>query len=466
VNPDPRDTSRLNVGVIGTGHVGLITCLSLAAVGHRVIGYDADPVKVAALRDQRMPFHEPGAQDLLDSETASGRLYFTDSVGQAVSDADVVFICVGTPTRASGEANLLAVEQAARTIARAATGPLVVVEKSTVPPGTSTQLERTLNEERPDLAGALELVSNPEFLREGSGLEDAMHPDRILVGAFSQRAFDVMRRLYQPFLDAGVPMIETDITSAELAKHASNAFLALKISYANALARICEAAGADIEAVTRVMGGDPRIGPAFLGAGIGFGGYCFPKDLTAFTHLSERLGYSFPLLSEVARINGEAVQAAMAKIRDLVWNLEGKRIALYGLSFKPDTDDVRFSPALTLARALLAESASVVGYDPVAGAAAKEEVPELELADGPYEAATGAACVIICTAWPEFMELDLARLGETMAFKNLVDGRNVLDPSLAVAAGFAYRAMGRPRSDPDRSLANKARVVKSFPPIS
>lgn len=443
----------LTVGVVGTGHVGLISCLSLSSVGHRVIGYDLDPSKIETLRQGRMPFHEPGGQEMLDAEIASGRLSFTDDIAEAVASAEVVFITVGTPIRASGEANLLAVEQAARQIAKAATGSLVVVEKSTVPPGTATQLERTLAEERPDLVGALDLLSNPEFLREGRGLEDAMHPDRILIGGSSSRAFDVMRRLYQPFLDSGSPLIETDITSAELAKHASNAFLALKISYTNALARVCEVSGADIEAVSRVMGADPRIGPDFLGAGIGFGGYCFPKDLAAFAHLSERLGYPFPLLAEVARINDEAAQVAVAKIRDAVWNLEGKRIALLGLSFKPDTDDIRFSPALTLARALLAEEASVVGFDPVAGPAAQEEVPELEVAGDPYGAATGAACVVICTAWPEFRELDLDRLGQVMAFRNLVDGRNLLDRAAATTSGFSYRAMGRPqpRTDPQTS---------------
>jgi len=443
----------LRVGVVGTGHVGLITCLSLASVGHRLIGYDVDPSKLASLRSGRMPFHEPGGQAMLEAEIASGRLSFTDAMGEAISSADVAFICVGTPIRASGEANLLAVEQAARQIAKASAGPLVIVEKSTVPPGTSTRLERTLAEERPDLVGQLDLLSNPEFLREGRGLHDALHPDRILVGGSSRRAFDVLRRLYQPFLDAGVPLIETDITSAELAKHASNAFLALKISYVNALARVCEAAGADIEAVARVLGGDPRIGPEFLGAGIGFGGYCLPKDLAAFAHLSERLGYRFPLLAEVARINDEAVQTSVSKIREAVWNLEGKRIALLGLSFKPDTDDVRFSPALSLARALHAEGASVVGYDPVAGAPAKDEVPDLEVADDPYEAATGAACLVICTAWPEFRELDLDRLGTAMAFRNLVDGRNFLDGDAAAKAGFTYRAMGRPQilEDPQTS---------------
>lgn len=434
----------MTVGVVGTGHVGLITCLSLASVGHRVTGYDVDRSKVKVLMEGRMPFHEPGIQDALEKEVAAGRLSFADEIAQAVAGADVVFICVGTPTRASGQANLLAVERAARDIAEQATGPLVVVEKSTVPAGTSTHVERTLARGRPDLVGSLELLSNPEFLREGRALQDAMHPERILLGGSSPRAFEVMRRLYRPFLDAGVPLIETDITSAELSKHASNAFLALKISYTNALARLCEASGADIEAVARVLGSDPRIGPEFLAAGLGFGGYCLPKDLAAFEHMSERLGYPFPLLAEVARINEEAIQAAMSKIRDVVWNLEGKRVALLGLSFKPDTDDVRFSPALALARDLIAEGAAVIGFDPVAGAAAQNEVPELELAADPYEAAEGASCVVVCTAWEELRELDLDELGKRMTAKNLVDGRNLLDGPAAVAAGFTYRAMGRP----------------------
>lgn len=434
------------VGVIGTGHVGAITSLSLATAGHQVVGCDADPEKVTALVEGRMPFHEPGGQEMLEEQLASGRLTFTTETAAAVSDADVVFICVGTPARASGEANLLAVEQAARGIAGAAKGPLVVVEKSTVPAGTASHLERILVQERQDLAGALDVVSNPEFLREGRALDDAMHPDRILVGASSPRAFEVMRRVYRPFLDDGVELIETDITSAELAKHASNAFLALKISYVNALARLCEASGADIEAVARVMGADPRIGPEFLGAGLGYGGYCFPKDLSAFERLSERLGYPFPMLAEVARINDEAIQAALAKIRDVVWNLEGKRVALLGLSYKPDTDDVRFSPALALARHLLAEGATVVGFDPVAGAAARRDVPELELAADPYEAATDAHCIVVCTAWDELGQLDLQELGGRMAARNIVDGRNLLDAPTANAAGFTYRAMGRPNS--------------------
>ena len=445
----------MNVGVVGTGHVGLVTCLSLASIGHRVVGFDVDPQKVSSLAEGRMPFHEPGAQEMLEAQSASGRLSFADDIAPAVAGAEVVFICVGTPVRASGEANLLAVEQAARRIARAATGPLVIVEKSTVPPGTSTQLERTLAEERPDLVGKLDLLSNPEFLREGRGLEDALHPDRILVGGSSSEAFEVIRRLYRPLTDAGVPLIETDMTSAELAKHASNAFLALKISYANALARVCEAAGADIEAVTDVMGADPRIGPDFLGAGIGFGGYCFPKDIAAFAHLSERLGYPFPLLAEVARINDEAIDAAVAKVREAVWNLEGKRIALLGLSFKPDTDDIRVSPALKVARRLLDEGAVVTAYDPVAGPAAKEEVPGLQVAGDPLAAASDADCLVICTAWEEFRRLDLEELGSVMAFRNLVDGRNLLDPNVVALAGFTYRAMGRPPVATDRQTSGR-----------
>lgn len=269
----------------------------------------------------------------------------------------------------------MAVEHAARSVAKHATGPVVVVEKSTVPTGTATRLRRTLARERPDLASQLEVVSNPEFLREGKALKDALEPNRILVGAESESAFEVMRRLYAPLVEQGYEIIETDIATSELSKHASNAFLAMKISFANALARLCERAGADVDSVTKVMGKDPRIGPAFLQAGLGYGGFCFPKDLDAFERLASKLGYAFPLLREVARINDEAVDVAVEKIREALWNLEDKRIALLGLAFKPGTDDVRFAPALTLARRLAANGASVVGYDPEAAAEAQSEVP-------------------------------------------------------------------------------------------
>lgn len=433
----------MRIAVVGTGHVGLITCVSLAEAGHEVVGMDADAEKLAALESGAMPFYEPGVEELLTANLTSRRLRFTAEAAEAVDGADVVFICVGTPPRASGEANLLAVEQAARQVAAVATGPLVVAQKSTVPAGSADRLHRTLALERPDLAGGFDVVSNPEFLREGKAMKDALSPDRILVGASSARAFEVMREVYGPFTEAGARLIETDIRSAELAKHASNAFLALKISYANALARIAERADADVEAVTEVMGADPRIGPDFLGAGLGYGGYCFPKDLIAFDHLAASLGYRFGLLREVAKINEEAVDAAVEKVRDAVWNLEGKRIALFGLSFKPGTDDVRFSPALGLARKLLDAGAHVVGYDPEAGSEAKEELPELELAETAYEAARGAHCIVLSTGWGEFRELDVEKLGELVAFKVVVDGRNFLDPEAFIGAGFSYRAMGR-----------------------
>jgi UDPglucose 6-dehydrogenase len=439
----------MRVAVIGTGHVGLITCVTLASIGHDVVGTDADLGKVGMLRTGISPFYEPGAEELLRRELRSGRLCFTAEPAEAFAGREVVFICVGTPPRADGEAKLSAVEAAARQFARHATGPAVVVEKSTVPAGTAEWLRRTLAVERPDLAGLLEVVSNPEFLREGTAVEDSLRPDRILVGAGSAEAFDAMRRLYAPLVEAGARLIETDIATAELAKHACNAFLSLKISFANALARVCELAGADVVTVADVMGHDPRIGRAFLDAGLGFGGYCFPKDLQAFERLAHRLGYEFPLLAEAARINDEAVQAAVAKVRDGLWNLEGKRVALLGLAFKAGTDDVRLSPALAVARRLASDGAEVVGFDPRAGANARAEMPGLEVAPDPYRAAAGAHALVVCTDWPEFRALDLPRLRSRMAYPLVVDGRNLFDPAEMVAAGFVYHPTGRPKAEPD-----------------
>lgn len=438
----------MRVGVIGTGHVGLITCVSLAKVGHDVVGADSEAQKIAELQAGKAPFFEPCLQELLEEGLDSGRLGFSSATRDAVAGADVVFVCVGTPARASGEASLVAVEAAARDVAAGATGPTVVVEKSTVPAGTSLRLKQALRRGRPELDGRLEVVSNPEFLREGHAIEDALHPDRILIGADSVHAFEVMRRLYAPFVSEGHPIIETDIPTAELAKHACNAFLALKISYANALARMCEKAGADVVAVADVMGSDPRIGRAFLNAGLGYGGYCFPKDIQAFHRLAARLGYDFRLLSEIARINEEAVVAIADKVRDALWNLEDKRIALLGLSFKPGTDDIRFSPPLALARLLQEEGATVVGYDPEAAANAKSELPGLELAADAYDAASGAHCVVVCTEWDEFKELDLARLKDALVYPIVVDGRNIFEPLEVAAAGLSYYPTGRPVVEP------------------
>jgi UDPglucose 6-dehydrogenase len=434
----------MKVGVIGTGHVGLVTCVTMAAIGHRVVGMDSDAEKMEQLQRGVAPFYEPGLQELLHQMTAEGTLEFTSDPAAAIAGSDVVFLCVGTPARASGEANLIAVEQAAQTVARHATGRTVVVEKSTVPAGTAQRVRRTLVRERPGAEDELDVVSNPEFLREGTAVYDSLNPDRILVGAESDRAFETMRALYQPLTDKGRPLIETNIATAELAKHACNAFLALKISYSNALARMCERADADVVAVADVMGSDPRIGRDFLNAGLGYGGYCFPKDLVAFERLAERLGYGFPLLREVARINDDAVASTINKIREALWNLEDKRIAVLGLSFKAGTDDIRFSPSLALARGLITEGAHVVGYDPQAGANAKAEVPALEIAPDAYDAVTSAHCVVVGTDWDEFRDLDLTRLKQLMVYPVLIDGRNLYEPERMRDAGFSYYPTGRP----------------------
>lgn len=435
----------MRIGVFGTGHVGLITCVTLAAVGHDVVGTDLDDEKIDMLSRGVTPFFEPGVDGLLRAGVDDGKLRFSTRSEEAVSGSEVVFICVGTPPRnGNGGASLLAVEQAAREVAQHAKGPIVVVEKSTVPAGTSHRVKRTLANERPDLAEDLEVVSSPEFLREGSAVEDTMRPERILVGAESPHAFETMRRVYEPFTVNGARLIETDIATAELAKHSCNAFLALKVSFSNALARICERSGADVSAVADIMGSDSRIGRAFLDAGLGFGGYCLPKDLMAFDRLSHRLGYDFTLLREIQKINDEAIEAALTKVEDALWNLEYKRIALLGLAFKSGTDDVRYSPALALARKLIHEGAHVVGYDPKAGPNAKNEVHELEIAPDPYEAIQGAHCVVTCTDWPEFLMLDLDRIRKEMTYPIVVDGRNIFDPDRMKTLGFNYHPTGRP----------------------
>jgi UDPglucose 6-dehydrogenase len=434
----------MRIVVIGTGHVGLVTCATLAALGHDVVGTDADQEKISRLRHGVVPFHEPGLEPLVEEHTKTGRLRFAEAASDAIADGDIVFICVNTPPRSSGEANLVAVEQAVRHVARHATGRTVVVEKSTVPAGTAQRIRQVLLHAGNGSADGLEVVSNPEFLREGSAVRDSLEPDRILVGAEEGWAFEYMRELYAPLTVKGVRLIETDINTAELAKHACNAFLALKISYVNALARICERANADVMAVAEIMGADPRIGPAFLQAGLGYGGSCFPKDLLAFDHLAANLHYDFPLLREIERINDEAVDATLEKIRAGIWNLEHKRVALLGLAFKAGTDDVRFSPPLALADRLLQGGATVVGYDPQAMSGAKEACPSLLTCADPYEAAADTHCVVLCTDWAEFRSLDLTRLRDVMAEPFIVDGRNLLDPTAVRAAGFAYSATGRP----------------------
>lgn len=436
----------MRVGVVGVGHVGLPTAAVLAHIGHEVVAMDSDRAKLDQLNAGIMPFFEPGMEDLVRTEVAAGRLRFTADPAEVAEDAAVVFICVGTPPKATGEANLLAVERAGETVIKNATGDLVLVEKSTVPAGTAQRLTKALS--RYKKHHRFWVVSNPEFLQEGKAIEDSLRPHRILVGSDSDEALALMEDLYRPIIDAGAEWIATDVATAELAKHACNAFLSMKISFANAMARLCEAAGADVVKVADAMGSDPRIGRPFLNAGLGYGGYCFPKDLAAFEKLSQRLGYDFALLREVAKINDQAVEAVFAKIEEAMWNLEEKRIAVLGLAFKGGTDDTRLSPALRLTEMLLEHGANVVGFDPAANETAKQDVPALETASDIYGALQGAHCAVIATEWPEFSDLDLAKAHDLMEFPVIVDARNMLDPHVVSAAGFTYIPTGRPGVGP------------------
>lgn len=428
--------------MIGTGRVGLVTGVALASVGHDVAGVDAKIETVELLQRGTAPFVEPRLDEMLAEQLGAGRIRFTSSAAEAIEGAMVAVICVGRPASARGDRSMTAVESAARDVARYADDGIVVVTKSTVPPGTCERMEHTIRLERPDLR--FDVASSPEFLREGHAIEDTVRPVRLVVGAESDRVFGVMRDLYGPMLTAGCPLIEVDRRTAELAKLASNAFLATKISFANALARISELSGADVDGVTSIMGADPRIGPEFLGAGLGFGGYCLPKDLLSLRQHAEGLGYGFELLDEVEKVNHDAVAAAARKIEDALWNVEGKRVALVGLAFKAGTDDVRSAPAIALARLLLESGAEVVGCDPMAATAAKNELPQMRTVSDPYEAAEGAHCLVVCTEWPRSVELDLGHLREIMAYPVLIDGGNQLDSVAVVDAGFTYLPTGRP----------------------
>jgi len=447
----------MRVAVIGTGYVGLVTGACLAAVGHDVVGMDDNPAKIAVLGQGGLPIYEPHLADLVAQTRRAGRLRFTTDVAEAVRDAAVIFICVNTPPRPDGEADLSYVELATRRIAEHATQDTLLVEKSTVPVQTGQWIQKTLAlyAKRPGLT--FDVASNPEFTREGMAVEDFLHPDRLVLGVASPRAEARLRALYAPIVegrfacpvhpdcrvDRAVPVLVTDIASAELIKHAANSFLALKITFANAVADVCEAAGADILEVVKGVGLDKRIGRAFLNAGLGFGGSCFPKDLRAFVKIAERTGYDFTLLKEVTRLNAARQAQVVEKLRQALWILQGKRIGLLGLAFKPHTDDVREAPALALATRLLAEGAHVQGYDPQAGAKAKDAVPALTLCPDPYAAAAGAEALVLCTEWPEFAALDFARLKAGMVRPLILDGRNALDRAVLTALGFEVLGIGR-----------------------
>jgi UDPglucose 6-dehydrogenase len=435
------------VTVVGLGHVGLTTAACLAHVGHSVQGVEEDQEKLRLIEQGRAPFYEPGLEEILRGGLDSGRFVLAEDMARAASGAEVALICVGTPIRESGEANLTAVERVARSLAAHIDGYTVFAEKSTVPVGTGEWIRRTAEWTAP--GSDFDVAANPEFLRESQAVDDTLRPSRIVVGAASERAHGAMKLLYQPILDAaGCPYIATDIPTAELIKLAANAFLATKISFINAIADVCEAAGADVQEVAAAMGMDSRIGPEFLQAGIGYGGFCLPKDVAAFRHKAAELGVDLSLLEQVARVNDARPAQVIAKMRKVLWNLDRKRIAVWGLAFKGGTDDLRSAPALSLVARLGEEGATMVAYDPVTMELAKSKVPDLSFAPDPYEAARGADAVLICTDWPEFRDVDLDALRSVMAQPVLIDGRNMMDPRRVVAAGFIYASVGRPTLQP------------------
>ncbi|HEY1082528.1 MAG TPA: UDP-glucose/GDP-mannose dehydrogenase family protein [Prosthecobacter sp.] len=431
----------MKLTIIGSGYVGLTTGACFAEVGHHVLCVDSDEGKVAALQAGEIPIYEPGLEALVKKNVAARRLRFSSSTEEGVDHGEVLFIAVPTPPLADGSVDLTFMEKVAREIAQFLNSYRVIVDKSTVPVKTGERVSQTIRRyARPGVE--FDVVSNPEFLREGSAVADLLKPDRIVVGGNSDRALALMQKIYEPFV---APVLVTDINSAELIKHAANSFLALKISYINALAEICEVSGADVLKVAEGIGADKRIGRSFLNAGLGYGGSCFPKDIAAFIAISEQLGQPFNLLKEVQNINDRQIVRFLDAVREALWVLKDKKIAVWGLSFKPNTDDVRCSVAISLVERLVAEGAKVSVYDPKAmdKARALPVAEEIRLAESPLDAAADAEALIIATEWPEFAAVDLGQLRETMGTPLIFDGRNLLDPVAARDFGFQYRGIGR-----------------------
>ncbi len=433
----------MNVTIIGTGYVGLCTGAVLAEIGHTVRCIDNDEAKIAMLKEGRSPIYEPGLQELIDKHAPAGALAFETDIATGMTDAQVVIIAVSTPRSDTGEANLVYVENVSEQIAKNLAGYTVIVEKSTVPVRTGERVKQVI-ERNSTGDHPFDVVSNPEFLREGHAITDTMKADRIVVGVESERAAQVMRELYAPILEeSGAAWIVTDIPTAETIKHASNSFLAMKISYINAIANICERCGADVRKVAEGMGLDNRIGPGFLDAGVGYGGSCFPKDVDAFIHIAGELGYDFKLLEAVREINEAQRGLFVAKIKDVLWNLEGKRIAVWGLTYKPNTDDMRNAPSIGIIEELVAGGAQVIAYDPKGMDKAKQVLPEaVEYAADAMSALDGADCLALVTEWDEFVTADLAKAKERMHFPLIADGRNLFEKSEVEALGFTYRGVG------------------------
>jgi UDPglucose 6-dehydrogenase len=450
----------MRIAVIGSGYVGLVSAVCFAEIGHEVISVDNNAEKIAALERGEVPIHEEFLPELLRRHRGD-RLRFSTSVNESVKASDAVFITVGTPQSETGEADLSYVEAVALEIASAIHGPKVIIEKSTVPVRTCESLRKTLllNGAQP---GLFSVASNPEFLREGTAVTDFLYPDRIVVGADDEFSALLLQRIYDPLTSGSyykqdnaircdeyahgrAPIIVTNAKSAELIKHASNAFLAMKISFINAVSNISESVGADIKQVCAGIGSDSRIGPKFLNAGIGYGGSCFPKDVQAFNAVASQCGYDFGLLTEVMRINVEQRRRFMKKVRSALWTLRGKQLAVLGLAFKGDTDDIRESPAIAIIEALLKEGAQVRVYDPAATSRAKEVLPMAGVvyANDPYDAAAGCDALLILTEWKQFAKLDLFRMHSVLKYPIVLDGRNLYDADEMANAGLIYYSVGR-----------------------
>jgi len=431
------------IAVVGTGYVGLVGGAGLADFGNRVVCVDRIEEKIEQLRRGEIPFYEPGLSDVVKRNVREGRLSFTTDLGKAVAENDVVFCAVGTPEGEGGQVDLSQVDVVAREIGTHMTGYRVIVQKSTVPVGTARRLRRIIEETRGE-AAEFDVVSNPEFLREGSAVEDFMRPDRVVVGADSERAMEIMRGIYAPLYINRTPIVETTPESAELIKYASNAFLATKISFINEVANICENVGADVQVVSYAMGLDKRIGPKFLHAGAGYGGSCFPKDTKALVHIARDAGAEARIVDAAVAVNREQKERMVAKVVSACGgDVSGRTVGLLGLAFKPNTDDMRYAASIVLAEGLRKLGATIRAFDPVAVDNARELMPFIDYVEDAYEVAEDADALVIVTEWNEFRQLDLDRLKKTMRSPVVIDCRNVYDPEDFESHGFSYTGVGR-----------------------
>lgn len=437
----------MQIAVIGTGYVGLVTGVCLAHIGHTVTCVDNNPAKIKTLKAGKVPIYEPGLETLMVKYFKSKRLTFTSSIGEAVRNAAVIFIAVGTPSRKNGDADMTYIEAVAAEVARYMTEYKLLVEKSTVPAKTGDRIERTIKLNLPakfrkngKTLLEFDVASNPEFLREGSAMEDFMNPDRIVIGVNSSKAEQLLRDVYKPL---NATIVVTNVATAEMIKHASNSFLATKISFINAVSRVCDKVGADVLKVAEGMGYDKRIGRSFLNAGVGYGGSCFPKDVDAFIRLAEKSGYDFKMLKSVREVNEEQKAAFVKLIEDKLWIVKGKTIGILGLAFKADTDDMRSAASIDLINALVSEGAKIQAYDPKAMDNAKQFIKGITYCNNAYAAAAGTDCLVLLTEWKEFLELDFVKVRESMHQAVVFDGRNFLNQKTLEDLGFEYHGVGR-----------------------